>query len=56
MSDSFPMSWSWTNLMPWRTTPTLPLLGLTEDEAALIKTLRGQALKVRENPELSGGY
>lgn len=56
MSDSFPMSWSWTNLMPWRTTPTLPLLGLTEDEAALIKTLREQALKFRQNLELSEAY
>lgn len=57
MSDtSFPSAWSWSNLLPRRTTPTMPLLGLSDDEAALIKTLQSQLMGCRQNLELSEAF
>jgi hypothetical protein len=55
VSDSFP-SWSWSNLLPWRTTPTMPLLGLSVEEATLIKTLQAQASTCRSAAELSEAF
>lgn len=55
MSDAF-SSWSWSNLLPRRSYPTMPLLGLSEDEASLIRTLQSQMLRCRREMELSEAY
>lgn len=47
--------WAWTSF-PARTHPTMPLLGLSEDERALILTLQAQATNCRAEMELSEAF
>lgn len=56
MSDSQFSLWQPSSWFPRSTFPTLPLLGLSEDETRLIETLRQEAFRHRQFMELSEAY
>ncbi len=56
MSETPFSLWSPNSWFPRSTFPTMPLLGLSEDEKSLIETLRQRALLHRGHMELSEAY